>query len=223
MDIFIRRDGTEYGPYQQSDVERMLASGELLKSDLARCEALANWVTLSSLIVRPTEPTVAVLKPTKRKRNWRAGLMNCATLLGCGLLAFGSWRSCSAKNSWMLKELSYEDYRDTENSMLFVMLAGLMLIVPSGLALLRRKKNEVNRELKKAEEFNRKVLQDPAHCPNCGSDEFDTYCPSKPQLWTPASFSGIVLGAAANSMADAMFKPERICIHCRCRWPAPHA
>jgi hypothetical protein len=116
----------------------------------------------------------------------------------------------------------YERYKATEDAMFFVILVGLMLAAPSILASLRRKKAEVSRDLKKAEEFVRKVRQNPHRCPNCGSEEFDTYYPSKPQLWTPVSFSGILLGAAANSMADAMFKPERICIHCRCRWPAPH-
>ncbi len=52
MDIFISRDGSHYGPFQQADVERMLTDGQLLESDLAWCESLDGWVSLSSLISR---------------------------------------------------------------------------------------------------------------------------------------------------------------------------
>jgi len=55
MDIYINRDGNQFGPYQQTDVEQMLTDGGLSESDLIWCESLENWVPLSSLITKSAQ------------------------------------------------------------------------------------------------------------------------------------------------------------------------
>jgi len=77
------------------------------------------------------------------------------------------------------------------------------------------------KEFQVAEEFARKVRQNPDNCPKCGSEEFQTYEPSKPRVWIPLSFTGVLAGVFASSVVDAVFKRERVCNRCGCRWPAP--
>ena len=55
-------------------------------------------------------------------------------------------------------------------------------------------------------------------CPNCGSQNWYVCEPSKPWVLTPMTFTGIMLGAAANAMADRIFQPERVCNDCGHRW-----
>lgn len=59
-------------------------------------------------------------------------------------------------------------------------------------------------------------------CPNCGSRNWYVCEPSKPWVLTPLSFTGIMLGAVANAMADRIFQPERICNDCGHRWQPPN-
>ena len=167
------------------------------------------------------------MKPT---RDWVAAALRCAAGLGVGLLFFGLWRSCSAKDSWMARQLSYEDYKATDDSALLLGLLGMALIAVFGLLIRwtadgKREQAErwelKRKEFQAAEEFARKVSQNPDNCPKCGSEEFQTYEPSKPRMWTPLSFAGVLAGLVASSMADAVFKRERVCTRCGCRWPAP--
>lgn len=166
----------------------------------------------------------------KPARDWVATALAWVRGLGIGLSFFGLWRSCSAKESWMSRQLSYESYKATDNASFLLALVGMALIAVCW--LLNRwtadgKREQAERwELKRkefqaAEEFARKVSQNPDNCPKCGSEEFQTYEPSKPRVWTPLNFTGVLFGALASSMADAIFKRERVCTRCGCRWPAP--
>ena len=49
MQVYISRNGDEFGPYTIEDVRTDLTSGCLLRSDLARLEGETEWVTLSTL------------------------------------------------------------------------------------------------------------------------------------------------------------------------------
>lgn len=145
----------------------------------------------------------------------------CRTVGGC-LIIFGLWRSCAAEESWTPRQPgSYEAHKKTEDRMLCLMLVGFGLTVPSLWRSFKTKWTDFDDELARSKQFYRKSRENPDQCPNCGSDEFKVHQTSKPRVWTPLSFTGILLGAAANSMADAMFKPERACVRCGCRWPEP--
>jgi hypothetical protein len=50
MKYFIKRDLNEYGPYALSDLQRYVAQGNILLSDLARSEGLTDWVQVSQVL-----------------------------------------------------------------------------------------------------------------------------------------------------------------------------
>jgi len=49
MDIYISRDGQQYGPYSLADIETDLNTGNILKTDLAWYEGASDWVPVSQL------------------------------------------------------------------------------------------------------------------------------------------------------------------------------
>src|ERR1700747_3460508 len=50
MNYFIKRDLNEYGPYSLSDLQKYVASGNILLTDLCRSEGLTDWVPVSQVI-----------------------------------------------------------------------------------------------------------------------------------------------------------------------------
>ena len=50
MMIHVSRDGQQFGPYSQEDVQKYLADGSLLASDLGWTEGAADWVPLPQLM-----------------------------------------------------------------------------------------------------------------------------------------------------------------------------
>jgi len=50
MNYFIKRDSSEYGPYTLADLQKYVASGNVLLTDLCRSEGLTDWVPVSQVI-----------------------------------------------------------------------------------------------------------------------------------------------------------------------------
>ena len=50
MNYFIKRDLNEYGPYTLADLQKYVASGNILLTDLCRSEGLTEWVPVSQVI-----------------------------------------------------------------------------------------------------------------------------------------------------------------------------
>jgi hypothetical protein len=50
MNYFIKRDTSEYGPYSLADLQKYIASGNILLTDLCRSEGLTDWVPVSQVI-----------------------------------------------------------------------------------------------------------------------------------------------------------------------------
>jgi len=50
MNYFIKRDTSEYGPYTLADLQKYVASGNVLLTDLCRSEGLTDWVPVSQVI-----------------------------------------------------------------------------------------------------------------------------------------------------------------------------
>ena len=50
MNYFIKRDLNEYGPYTLADLQKYVASGNILLTDLCRSEGLTDWVPVSQVI-----------------------------------------------------------------------------------------------------------------------------------------------------------------------------
>ena len=62
MHYQVSRNGQMYGPYTLEDLQRYLASGNVLPTDLAKSEEMADWVPVSQLITPqavPVDPPVA--------------------------------------------------------------------------------------------------------------------------------------------------------------------
>lgn len=49
MELYIHRDGQQYGPYSEDDVRSYIADGTVQESDLAWHEGASDWAPLSSL------------------------------------------------------------------------------------------------------------------------------------------------------------------------------
>ena len=50
MNYFIKRELNEYGPYSLADLQKYVASGNILLTDLCRSEGLTDWVPVSQVI-----------------------------------------------------------------------------------------------------------------------------------------------------------------------------
>jgi hypothetical protein len=50
MKYYIQRQLNEYGPYTLADLQRYVAQGSILLTDLARSEGMTDWVPLSQII-----------------------------------------------------------------------------------------------------------------------------------------------------------------------------
>jgi len=50
MNYFILRNGQQYGPYSRADLERYLAQGGIVTTDLVRTEAMNQWLPLSQIM-----------------------------------------------------------------------------------------------------------------------------------------------------------------------------
>jgi GYF domain 2 len=50
MNYYISRDGQQFGPYTLADLQRYVASGNILVTDLTRSEGMADWVPVSQVI-----------------------------------------------------------------------------------------------------------------------------------------------------------------------------
>ena len=63
MNYFIKRDLSEYGPYTLADLQKYVASGNVLLTDLCRSEGLADWVPVSQVIGNIPVPAAAAPQP----------------------------------------------------------------------------------------------------------------------------------------------------------------
>src|SRR5437588_10245818 len=63
MNYFIKRDEKEYGPYSLADLQKYVASGNILLTDLCRSEGLTDWVPVSQVI--GNIPVPAAPQPTQ--------------------------------------------------------------------------------------------------------------------------------------------------------------
>ncbi len=59
MNYFIKRDDKEYGPYSLADLQKYVASGNVLLTDLCRSEGLTDWVLVSQVIGNIPVPAAA--------------------------------------------------------------------------------------------------------------------------------------------------------------------
>ena len=65
MNYFISRNGQEFGPYTLGDLQRYVASGNILVSDLTRSEAMTDWVPVSQVIGNIPVPLMGQAPPAE--------------------------------------------------------------------------------------------------------------------------------------------------------------
>jgi len=99
MNYFIKRDLQEYGPYTLSELQRYVASGNVLLTDLCRSEALNEWVPVSQVIGNipvpaaapaPTQASLAAAAaaqyPAPPSLHW--GIVLLLSIVTCGLFVW---------------------------------------------------------------------------------------------------------------------------------------
>lgn len=60
MNYFIKRETGEYGPYTLAELQRYVASGNIVLADLCRSEGMADWIPVSQVIGTIPVPQQAV-------------------------------------------------------------------------------------------------------------------------------------------------------------------
>jgi hypothetical protein len=107
MNYFIQRDGQQYGPYTLADLQRYVASGEVLLTDLATSEASSEPLPVSQIVgtivvaspaIRLSHGDSAPDFPSPPNLHW--GLVLLFDFLSCGMFAY-AWDI--VQSVWMRK------------------------------------------------------------------------------------------------------------------------
>lgn len=94
MNYFVTRDGQEYGPYSLADLQRYVASGQILATDLARSEGMPESLPVSQIIGTIPVPVAAPIPvagppmpdyPDPPNLHW--GLVLLFGILTCGVFS----------------------------------------------------------------------------------------------------------------------------------------
>jgi hypothetical protein len=102
MNYFIERNGQQYGPYTVADLQRYVASGQILSNDVAYSEGATVGVPVSQILGVPaTIPAASPLMPPSTNRNppnlhWALVLL--FSILTCGFFS-AVWNLVQAE--WM--------------------------------------------------------------------------------------------------------------------------
>jgi hypothetical protein len=106
MNYFITRDGQQYGPYTLADLQRYVATGSILVTDMTRSEGMTEWITVSQVIgnipvpVAPQASSIptGTLYPDPPNLHW--GIAAVLGIVTCGL--FG-WVWAFVQAVWVRK------------------------------------------------------------------------------------------------------------------------
>ncbi len=100
MDIYIKRDDGQFGPFSPEQIEECLASGALIETDIAWHAALPDWVPVTEVLgtlesasaQEPAEPVPAkVAKSGGSKKLLIAGVAAVVVLGGAVIPAACCW------------------------------------------------------------------------------------------------------------------------------------
>jgi hypothetical protein len=95
MPYYVSRNGQTYGPYTLEDLQRYIASGNILLTDLAKSDDMPEWVPVAQILGTPSAgapayptppaypPAAGVAYPDSPNLNW--GLELLLGLFTCGL------------------------------------------------------------------------------------------------------------------------------------------
>src|ERR1700722_16104720 len=60
MAYTVSRNGQTYGPYTLEDLQRYVASGNILPTDMAKSEEMPNWLPVAQILGTPAAPQASV-------------------------------------------------------------------------------------------------------------------------------------------------------------------
>lgn len=107
MNYFILREGQQYGPYTLADLQRYVATGEVLLTDLATSEGMTAPVPVSQIVGNIAAPVAfqpgpaapaATFYPDPPNLHW--GLVLLFVVLSCGIFSI-IWEIVQA--AWLKK------------------------------------------------------------------------------------------------------------------------
>jgi hypothetical protein len=111
MNYFIKRDLSEFGPYTLSELQRYVASGNVLLTDQCRSEGMNEWIPVSQVIgnipVPATAPAptaasaaaaAAALYPAPPSLHWAVVLL--LSVVTCGIFL---WVWAIVEANWVRK------------------------------------------------------------------------------------------------------------------------
>jgi hypothetical protein len=95
MNYFVKRNDKEYGPYTLAALQQYVTQGSISRDDMARSEAMTEWVTVSTIIGNlavsqtstgfgATTATHAVERPMPPKLHW--GVVLALTVVTFGII-----------------------------------------------------------------------------------------------------------------------------------------
>jgi uncharacterized protein DUF4339 len=107
MNYMLMRDGQQYGPYTLADLQRYVAAGNVLVSDLVKSEGMDDWVPVSQVIGNiavPVTPqpqwTPLPISPYPPPPSLHWGIVLALDVMTCGL--FG-WAWAIVQAVWVRK------------------------------------------------------------------------------------------------------------------------
>jgi hypothetical protein len=130
MNYFITRDGQQYGPYSLADLQRYVASGDILLTDLVRNEGMSEPLPVSQVIGTIPVPQAAAAAgpvavgnfyPDPPNLHWALVLL--FGVISCGLFLY-AWDLVQA--AWM-KKISPQ----SRAIYYYAICAGLLLVIVS--------------------------------------------------------------------------------------------
>jgi hypothetical protein len=106
MNYFVLRNDQQYGPYTLADLQRYVASGNVLVTDLTRSEGMTDWVPVSQVIGNIPVPVAApmpavsagVMYPNPPDLHWGIALL--LMFVTCGIF---NWVWVFVQAAWVRK------------------------------------------------------------------------------------------------------------------------
>lgn len=132
MNYFIKREIQEYGPYSLAELQRSVASGNILLTDLCRREGMEHWFLVSQVIgnmavpaAAPAPVAVAAMQPSPYppppSLHWVIVLL--LAILTCGL--FG-W-------AWVIGEAIWVKKVQPSSKALLYLCPAFVLLIAAGI------------------------------------------------------------------------------------------
>ena len=132
MNYFIKREIHEYGPYSLAELQRSVASGNILLTDLCRRDGMKHWLLVSQVIgnmavpaAAPSPVAVAAMQPSPYppppSLHWVIVLL--LSILTCGLFV----------GAWMIVEAIWVKKVQPSSKALLYLCPAIVLLIAAGI------------------------------------------------------------------------------------------